>query len=164
MGEGVENYVRQKPGNKPEQVSPADIVLPIVFYRQIILNEQCTRGAGSQMNRSGHVPPFQKEDFIIKHETLTKINPVIKFQDNMKKAIFFAAYLKEHISGTAKLKSTLVIVGAAMFIGVVWEFAEYIANQTLIEPFYRYFGVRAYFMGNLEDTVTDLTMDMLGAS
>ena len=78
-------------------------------------------------------------------------------------AMFFAAYLKEHISGTAKLKSTLVIVGAAMFIGVTWEFAEYIANQTLVEPFYNYFGVRAYFMGDLSDTVNDLTMDMLGA-
>lgn len=78
-------------------------------------------------------------------------------------AMFFAAYLEEHISNTAKLKNTLIIVGAAMLIGVTWEFAEYIANQTLIELFYRYFGVRAYFMGDLSDTINDLTMDMLGA-
>lgn len=78
-------------------------------------------------------------------------------------AMFFTAYLKEYVSDTAKLKSTLVIVGAAMFIGVTWEFVEYIANQTLVEPFYKYFGVRAYFMGDLSDTVNDLTMDMLGA-
>jgi len=78
-------------------------------------------------------------------------------------AMFFAAYLDDHIKGESKLKNTLIIVGAAMFIGVVWEFAEYIANQTLVEPFYEYFRVRAYFMGDLNDTVNDLTMDMLGA-
>lgn len=78
-------------------------------------------------------------------------------------AMFLTAYLKEHIPGQAGLKSALIIIGATMFIGVMWEFAEYIANQTLIEPFYRYFGVRAYFMGDLSDTVNDLTMDILGA-
>ena len=77
--------------------------------------------------------------------------------------MFFASYLKEHISISTKLKSILIIVGAAMFIGVTWEFAEYIGNQILTEPFYKYFGVRTYFMGDLADTINDLTMDMLGA-
>lgn len=88
---------------------------------------------------------------------------VLHFLGGFFIAMFFAAYLKEHIPGGLKLKNTLIIIGAAMFIGVVWEFAEYIANQTLTEPFYKYFGVRAYFMGDLNDTVNDLTMDMLGA-
>ena len=102
---------------------------------------------------------------------------ILHFFGGLFIAMFFAEYLKENISIpleaararsvplllTGRLKSTLVIIGATMFIGVVWEFAEYIANQTLIEPFYRHFGVRAYFMGDLGDTVNDLTMDMLGA-
>ncbi|MEX2090703.1 MAG: hypothetical protein WD989_01050 [Candidatus Paceibacterota bacterium] len=89
---------------------------------------------------------------------------VLHFLGGFFIAMFFAAYLDEHILGTSKLKNALVIIGAAMFVGVVWEFAEYIANQTLTEPFYRYFEVRAYFMGDLSDTVNDLTMDMLGAA
>lgn len=78
-------------------------------------------------------------------------------------AMLLATYLKDHIPGGLKLKNTLIIIGATMFIGVVWEFAEYIANQTLVEPFYKYLEVRVYFMGDLNDTINDLTMDMLGA-
>lgn len=88
---------------------------------------------------------------------------ILHFLGGFFMAMFLTTYLKENISGRAKLKSALIIIGVTVFIGVVWEFAEYIANQTLIEPFYRYFGVRAYFMGDLSDTVNDLTMDMLGA-
>ena len=78
-------------------------------------------------------------------------------------AMFMAGYLKEYLDRGSALKNILIIAGAAMFIGVVWEFAEYIANQVLVEPVYKYFRIRAYFMGNLEDTVTDLSMDALGA-
>lgn len=78
-------------------------------------------------------------------------------------AMFFTAYLKERLPEGNNLKNALIIVGAAMFVGVVWEFAEYIANQTLIEFFSKYLGVKVYFMGNLDDTISDLTMDMLGA-
>jgi len=61
------------------------------------------------------------------------------------------------------LKKYLIIVGAVSFIGVVWEFAEYAAAQTLIEPLYNNFGVRAYFIGDLNDTIKDLLMDIVGA-
>ncbi len=87
-------------------------------------------------------------------------------------AMFMAEYLKDRLitknqstnDTSALVKNTLIIVGATVFIGVVWEFSEYIANQTLIEPFYRWFGIRAYFMGDLQDTVNDLLMDILGAA
>lgn len=78
-------------------------------------------------------------------------------------AMLMANYLKEYISNGSKVKNTLIILGATVFIGVVWEFTEYIANQALIEPLYRYFKIRAYFMGDLDDTVNDLLMDILGA-
>ncbi|MBI2068772.1 MAG: hypothetical protein HYT67_01565 [Candidatus Yanofskybacteria bacterium] len=79
-------------------------------------------------------------------------------------AIFLSIYLKDHLLDNSKLKNTLIILGVVSFVGVTWEFAEYIANQTLIEPFYKYFGVKSYFMGDLADTVNDLTLDMLGAA
>ena len=78
-------------------------------------------------------------------------------------AMLMANYLKEYVSNSNKLKNALIILGATVFIGVVWEFAEYVANQTLIEPTYKYFKVRAYFMGDLDDTMNDLLMDIIGA-
>lgn len=77
-------------------------------------------------------------------------------------AMLFSYYLKDHLLPARKLGNTLIVVGATVFIGVVWEFTEYIANQTLIEPFYRWFEVRAYFIGDLQDTINDLLLDILG--
>ena len=79
-------------------------------------------------------------------------------------AILFSIYLKDHLINGSKIKNVLIILGATSFIGVTWEFAEYIANQTLIEPVYKYFQIRAYFMGDLNDTLNDLLMDILGAT
>lgn len=79
-------------------------------------------------------------------------------------AMFMTAYLGENISGRSFLKNMLIVVGATTFVGVIWEFSEFIANQTLIEPFYRWFEIRAYFMGDLKDTMSDLLMDILGSS
>lgn len=80
---------------------------------------------------------------------------------------FFIAMLMAHyladIKTRSKLKNYLIIVGAVSLIGVTWEFAEYIANQTLTEPLYNNFGVRTYFIGDLDDTLNDLLMDILGA-
>lgn len=62
-----------------------------------------------------------------------------------------------------KLKQYLIIIGAVSFIGIVWEFAEYLASQTLIESIYEQFKIRAYFIGDLDDTINDLLMDVVGA-
>ena len=87
---------------------------------------------------------------------------------------FFMAMLMAHYLGSifelritdyelTTLKRYLIIVGAVSFIGVVWEFAEYLAGQTLIEPIYEHFKIRAYFIGDLDDTINDLLMDIIGA-
>lgn len=78
-------------------------------------------------------------------------------------AMLFADYLKNHLLPDKKIKNSLIIVGATAFIGVIWEFAEYTAAQTLIEPLYNNFGFRAYFIGDLDDTIKDLLMDIVGA-
>jgi hypothetical protein len=79
-------------------------------------------------------------------------------------AMFMAFYLEDRLVAGDWIKNLLIIVGVTVFIGVVWEFAEYIANQTLIEPTYKWFGIRAYFIGDLNDTILDLAVDILGAS
>lgn len=80
---------------------------------------------------------------------------------------FFVAMLMVHYLADAKpssvIKKCLIILGATSFIGVVWEFAEYLAAQTLIELLYTNFGFHAYFIGDLDDTINDLLMDILGA-
>lgn len=78
-------------------------------------------------------------------------------------AMFMAGYLKDRLVPGINIKNILIVVGATLFVGVVWEFAEFIANQILIEPFYRWFGIRTYFMGDLKDTINDLLMDTLGS-
>ena len=78
-------------------------------------------------------------------------------------ALFMADYLKNHFLAGKLIQNILIIVGATVFIGVIWEFAEHLANQTLIEPAQKYLDVNAYFMGDLQDTVLDLLMDILGA-
>ena len=78
-------------------------------------------------------------------------------------AMLLATYLKDHLFSNSKLKNTLIILGVVTFIGITWEFAEYLASQLLIEPIYRNFGIRAYFIGDLSDTINDLLMDILGA-
>lgn len=88
---------------------------------------------------------------------------VMHFSGGLFMAMFMATYLKEHLRTGEVIKNLLVIVGATVFMGVAWELAEYTANQTLIEPFYRWFGIRTYFMGDLDDTITDLLMDISGA-
>jgi hypothetical protein len=78
-------------------------------------------------------------------------------------AMLMTGYLKDHFLSGKTIQNILIVTGATIFIGVVWEFAEYIANQTLIEPFQRWFGIKAYFMGDLRDTMLDLLMDTLGS-
>ncbi|KKR02539.1 MAG: hypothetical protein UT29_C0001G0019 [Candidatus Yanofskybacteria bacterium GW2011_GWA1_39_13] len=88
---------------------------------------------------------------------------ILHFSGGFFIAMFFSIYLKAHIFENSKLKNTLIILGVASFIGVTWEFAEYIANLVLSPMIYDAFAIRTYFMGDLNDTVNDLLMDILGA-
>jgi hypothetical protein len=85
---------------------------------------------------------------------------------------FFVAMLMVHyldlnrlvqVKNNSKLKQYLIIVGATSFIGIIWEFAEYLASLTLIDPLYNHFKIRTYFIGDLDDTINDLLMDIVGA-
>lgn len=77
-------------------------------------------------------------------------------------AMLFGAYFV-NTKFSSKKDRWLAIVGAATFIGVIWEFVEYAASQMLVEPLYNHFDIRAYFIGDLDDTMKDLLMDVVGA-
>ena|SRR3989344_6479550 len=88
---------------------------------------------------------------------------VLHFSGGFFIAWLFSVYLKNHLLADTKIKNALIIVGVTVFIGVLWEFAEYSANLLASPAIYKYYGVKTYFIGDLADTVNDLLMDTLGA-
>ena len=88
---------------------------------------------------------------------------VLHFSSGFFIAMLLSAYLKDHLFDGWKLKNFLIILGAVSFIGVVWEFSEYIANFALSPIIYDHYRIRTYFMGDLDDTMSDLLMDILGS-
>lgn len=60
------------------------------------------------------------------------------------------------------LKRILIIVGATCLVGILWEFWEYILTYIFNSAVPKFFGVRS-LMGDLEDTLSDLALDVLGA-
>lgn len=88
---------------------------------------------------------------------------VLHFSGGFFVAMLFSIYLKNHLPSDAKLKNALVLISVVAFIGVIWEFAEYLAGQILIEPIYKNFDIKTYFIGDIDDTINDLLMDILGA-
>lgn len=76
-------------------------------------------------------------------------------------AMFFYDYLKEYTK-SRKIKKLLIITGATIFIGVIWEFSEYIATYFLSDYLYSNYGI-VCCMGDLNDTINDLLMDIIGA-
>lgn len=88
---------------------------------------------------------------------------ILHFWGGFFVASFFSAYLKDNLRSDTKIKNTLIITGAAAFIGVLWEFSEFLASSYLSPYIYHAYGIKTYFIGDLEDTLNDLLMDILGA-
>lgn len=78
-------------------------------------------------------------------------------------SMLLSAYLKDHLLNNSRLKNALIILGIVSFIGIIWEFAEYVANIVFSPIIYDLFTVKTYFMGDLSDTINDLLMDIIGA-
>ena len=72
-------------------------------------------------------------------------------------ALFFYGYLNEIVSSEniPTIKKWLVIVSATLFVGVVWEFTEWIGS---------YYDFDYMNIGDLNDTILDLIVDSLGAA
>ncbi len=77
-------------------------------------------------------------------------------------AMFLYDYLSSTLGGNSWFKKAILIIGYTLFIGVLWEFTEFLAGKFLSGPFYNTFHVRTYFIGNLQDTLGDLLNDIIG--
>ena len=78
-------------------------------------------------------------------------------------AMLLSIYLKDYFIGSSKIKNTLIVLGVVSFMGIAWEFTEYLANTILSPLIYDQLAIKTYFMGDLDDTINDLLMDILGA-
>ena len=94
-----------------------------------------------------------------------KIDPILHFSGGFFVAMLFAGYLK-HLKignpGSPRLKKTLILISVTVFIGVIWEFSEYSATNLFGDYLYQKHGIICC-IGNLDDTISDLLMDTLGA-
>ena len=80
-------------------------------------------------------------------------------------AMFFSHYFKNTnlgSPGSPKLKKIFIIVSAVIFVGAMWEITEYIATKTFGNYLYQTYRI-VCCIGNLDDTINDLAMDILGA-
>jgi hypothetical protein len=91
------------------------------------------------------------------------LDVILHFSGGFFVAMFFWHYFEDYIARGSWFKNLIIITGATLLIGVLWEFAEYIANQTLVDLIYEKYQIRTYFMGDIKDTMADLMLDILGA-
>ena len=89
---------------------------------------------------------------------------ILHFLGGFFVAMFFYDYLKEYMNPVrgSKIKKLLIITGTTVFIGLIWEFSEHIATAILGNYLYNTHGIICC-MGDLNDTINDLAMDIIGA-
>lgn len=100
--------------------------------------------------------------FYIGSYRIPAYDTILHFSGGLFVAMLFYHYLKEYFKKNNLIKNVLIIVGATMFIGAVWEFAEYTATLLWSDYFFERYEVICC-IGNLDDTINDLLVDLLGA-
>lgn len=80
-----------------------------------------------------------------------QIDKIFHFWGGFFIGLFFLNYLKKIIvPKNGLLKNILILVGISVFIGVLWEFWEHILSKIVGGEL------------NIDDTLSDLSFDMLG--
>jgi|SRR3989344_124992 len=69
-------------------------------------------------------------------------------------------YFKNDLSDFLWIKRTILLVGATALVGIIWEFAEY--SFTAIPAVLPLPWDGMSFIGDLPDTLADLSLDTLG--
>ncbi|MDP3731284.1 MAG: hypothetical protein Q8R34_02200 [bacterium] len=75
--------------------------------------------------------------------------------------LILSSYFRSDLAGLLWLRRTILLVGATVLVGVIWEFAEY--SFTTIPAILSLPWDGLSFIGDLPDTLTDLSLDLLGA-
>ena len=80
------------------------------------------------------------------------LDALMHFSGGIIAAAFFTVLFQEDISRLRPQTALIFIMGIAVMIGVFWEFFEWGMDRFFV----------ANFMGDLDDTLSDLLMDFLG--
>lgn len=103
--------------------------------------------------------------FYISSYRIPLYDVILHFFGGFFVAMFFSHYFKNLIPGnpgTPELKKVFIVVSAVIFVGAMWEIAEYIATKTFGSYLYETYQV-VCCIGNLDDTIGDLAIDITGA-
>lgn len=116
-----------------KEIKIALIALPIIFFSNLIIG--VFLGIGDKYNLFNTVHHYLGGVFI---------------------ALLFYGYLYNVITSrkVRPIEKWLIILSVTVFVGVVWEFAEWIGTYYNFD----YLGI-----GDLEDTLLDLVADLFGA-
>jgi len=91
---------------------------------------------------------------------------ILHFSGGLFVAMFFLHYFKNLTPGnpgSPGLKRVFIIVSAVVFVGAMWEITEYISTMAFGNYLYETHRIICC-IGNLDDTINDLAMDILGAA
>jgi hypothetical protein len=110
------------------------IALPIIFFSNLLIGVILSVGL--------------KHDFF---------NTLHHFAGGFFVALFMYGYLYEIVSAKdiPLIKKWLVIIGATLLVGVIWEVTEWIGS---------YYDSPYMSIGSLNDTILDLGSDTIGAA
>ena len=80
------------------------------------------------------------------------LDVLMHFLGGIIAAAFFAIFFQEDIIRLRPQTAIIFIAGVAVMVGIFWEFFEWGMDRWFV----------ANFMGDLDDTLSDLLMDFLG--
>ena len=75
-------------------------------------------------------------------------------------AWFFSVFFRKELGISSKFRAIIIILSATGFVGILWEFAEYISGAYVsqIAPIVAHY----MFIGDLVDTLGDILTDLTG--
>lgn len=91
------------------------------------------------------------------------INAVFHILGGIGLGLFFYSYFRPTVFDS-NIGRYLAVIGSVALVGILWEVAEFSAGNLLSDPIYNLTQVKFYFMGDLADTMTDLSLDLIGGS
>ncbi len=91
---------------------------------------------------------------------IPQFDKALHFLGGAVAAWFALSLMQDEVTPMSWWKQALIVVSVTAFIGVVWEWAEYLSSYTRAQTpwLYHYFSG-----GDLTDTLGDLVADTLGA-
>jgi len=96
------------------------------------------------------------------YTTIPIFDVILHFLGGFFVGMLVYSYHHREFTKNSPFFQIIALVGITIMVGVFWEFLEYTASLSLTQIIHEKFQYNIYFMGDLDDTITDLFMDTLG--